>query len=295
MGGDDQMTAAPEPRSDHLAVNRIERVLVCTFDRTPVINASSPEMLSTWYRTVLAAADDDSVGAVVTANSGRAWNAGADMDLLLRHQPRLGWPAGGLDDLAWELLSGERRTEPDPAWDALGLNNLARDLAEYPKPLVASIDGAVAGGGVALALLHDVRFVSAATTFRTSFAGLGLVSELGLGYQLPRMVGTGRALDLCMSGRPVGAEEAVSIGLAERLVDAPVVDHATSYAAELARQPAASLSAIRRLVRVESAGPWADYLAAEWPVQRQAFDSDTARASVADAAERFGFDLPGGR
>lgn len=278
--------------SDHLDVHRADGVLVCTFDRTP-INASSPEVLSAWYRAVMAAADDDRVGAVVTANTGRAWCAGADMDLLLRHQPRPGWPAGGLDDLAWELLTGQRRDHPDPAWDELGLNHLARDLVGHPKPLIASIDGAAAGGGVALALLHDVRLVSPAATFRTSFAGLGLVSELGLAYELPRAVGTGRALDLCLSGRVVGGEEAVAIGLAERLVEAPVVEHATAYARELARLPPASVRAVRRLVRVDAQRSRDEYLAAEWPLQRAAFDSDAAREGVAAAAERFGFPVPG--
>lgn len=268
-------------------------VLWCTFDRSPKINASSPEMIARWYGALREAKDDPSVHVVVTANTGRAWCAGADMDLLLRHQSRPDDHHFRLNDLAWELLHDEERDVPDAEWDRVGLNHLASFLMDYPKPLLAAIDGAVAGGGVPLALLHDVRFVTPSSTFRTSFAGLGLVSELGLSYLLPRMVGFGRALDISLSGRVVDAEESVRIGMAERMVDTPedLELAVAAYADVLAEMPVGSLRSVRSLVRVASNMPWDTYLATEWAYQCRAHASPAASAKVLAVAQRLGYEV----
>lgn len=268
-------------------------VLWCTFDRSPKINASSPEMIGHWYEALVEAKDDPSVHVVVTANTGRAWCAGADMDLLLRHQSRANDDHFRLNDLAWELLHDEERDAPDADWDRIGLNHLAAFLVDYPKPLLAAIDGAVAGGGVPLALLHDVRFVTPSSTFRTSFTGLGLVSELGLSYLLPRMVGLGRALDISLSGRAIDAEESVQIGMAERMVDsAEELDVVVAaYARALVGIPAGSLRSVRSLIRVASAMPWDTYLATEWAKQCRAHASPEASAGVIAVARRLGYDI----
>jgi 2-(1,2-epoxy-1,2-dihydrophenyl)acetyl-CoA isomerase len=275
-----------------VSVSRQGRVLVCTFDRGPSINASTPAMIGGWLRALEAAADDDSVGAVVTAAAGRGWCAGADLSFLLRHQ---GQQLGGrrpLDELGWELIAGDGGDAPPPPsaarFDELGLNAMALFLAEYPKPLIAAIGGAVAGGGFPLALLHDIRFVSTDASFRTSFLELGLVSELGLGYLLPRFVGTGHALDLCLSGRAVRGKELVELGVAERYVDDGVDAAALEYAQVIADRPSEQTAALRKLLRHHSNGDFVDYLRTEWAYQRDAFESTAAAAGVASVASRLG-------
>jgi enoyl-CoA hydratase/carnithine racemase len=270
-------------------VERRDGVLLCTFDRSPAINASTPAMISGWVRALVAAADDPSVGAVLTAARGRAWCAGADLTFLLGHQVgSAGVDGRRLEALGEELIEG--LPEPDdPVEQTLGLNKLASYLLGYPKPLVAAIGGAVAGGGFPLALLHDVRFVSSAASFRTSFVDLGLVSELALGYLLPRLVGTGRALDLHLSGRPVRGRELVDLGLAEHFSDDDRLDDDVfAYAAALAKKPAAGLAAVRRLIRRDAMLPVTSYLQREWAEQQIAFESPTAVESVRRIAADFG-------
>jgi enoyl-CoA hydratase/carnithine racemase len=264
-------------------------VLLCTFDRSPAINASTPAMISGWVRALVTAADDPSVGAVLTAAVGRAWCAGADLTFLLGHQVGpTGIDGHRLEALGDELIEGLPEST-DPTERALGLNKLASYLLRYPKPLVAAIGGAVAGGGFPLALLHDVRFVSSAASFRTSFVDLGLVSELGLGYLLPRLVGTGRALDLHLSGRPVRGRDLVELGLAEYFsADDGLDDDAFAYASALAKKPAEAVAMIRRLIRDDAGLAVTSYLQREWAAQQVAFESPVAVRSVAQVAAGLG-------
>jgi 2-(1,2-epoxy-1,2-dihydrophenyl)acetyl-CoA isomerase len=273
-------------------VERRGRVLLCTFDRRPAINASTPAMISGWVRALVEAADDTDVGAIVTSAAGRAWCAGADLNFLLRHQVGIDGVAGRrLDALGEELIDG--LPTADEATRQLGMNRLATYLLDYPKPLIAAIDGAMAGGGCPLALLHDVRFVGAGASFRTSFVDLGLTSELGLGYLLPRAVGTGRALDLHLTGRAVRGRELVELGLAEYFSDDGDVEGAAiAYAESLAAKPAAGIATVRRLIRREAELPITTYLQREWAAQAAAFESPVAVESVARIAASLGVGEP---
>src|ERR1700757_2074915 len=87
------------------------------------------------------------------------------------------------------------------------------ELAEYPKPLIAAINGAAAGIGFALAISCDLRFCAETSVLTTSFAKLGLVAEHGVAWILPQLVGRAHALDLLLSGRTVRGAEAEAMGL----------------------------------------------------------------------------------
>jgi enoyl-CoA hydratase/carnithine racemase len=105
----------------------------------------------------------------------------------------------------------------------------------FRKPLIAAINGAAAGLGLVQALYCDVRFCAPAAKLTTSFARRGLIAEYGIAWLLPRIVGAGRALDLLMSGRVVLGDEALGLGLVDRL-HAPqeLLDAAIAYGQELA-------------------------------------------------------------
>ena len=108
-------------------------------------------------------------------------------------------------------------------------------LPSIPKPIVAAVNGPVAGLGLALVLFCDVRFASRDALFVSSFSRRGLIAEHGTSWMLSRLVGHSRALDIMLSSRRVGAEEAYRIGLADRLC-APetLLDEAHAYARDLA-------------------------------------------------------------
>jgi enoyl-CoA hydratase/carnithine racemase len=113
-----------------------------------------------------------------------------------------------------------------------------QSLRHLPFPVIAAVHGAAAGGGLALALAADIRLVSPTAKFSAAFLRVGLsMGELGTSYNLSRLIGPGRAAEIGYSGSIVGAEEAVAIGLANRVVPA---DRLYDEAVALARLIAAN-------------------------------------------------------
>ena len=122
------------------------------------------------------------------------------------------------------------------------------ELAEFPKPVIAAVNGPAAGLGFALAMSCDIRFAAADAKLTTSFARLGLVAEHGVAWLLPRLVGGARARDLLLSGRTVTGAEAESMGLVNRAVTGPgTLAEALTYARMLVESGCpASWAAIKR-------------------------------------------------
>jgi enoyl-CoA hydratase/carnithine racemase len=118
------------------------------------------------------------------------------------------------------------------------------------KPVIAAINGACAGIGLAQALMCDVRFAAAGAKFTTSFARRGLVAEYAISWILPRIVGWGVALDLLLSGRVFYAEEAAQLGLVKEVVQPDeLVNRTLDYAEDIAAHCApSSLAEIKRQV-----------------------------------------------
>ena len=221
-------------------------------DAVALVTLSRPERLNAWtarmaseYRWALETADDDpSVGAIVVTGDGRGFCAGADVKALsdLAGGDDYRADAGdlrGANDL--RAAAGDRVVAPDFAHDfswPLGLGT----------PVVAAVNGPVAGVGFVLACYCDIRFAAESTVFTTSFARLGLPAEHGVSWMLSRLIGAGRAADLLLSSRRVDAGEALAIGLVSRVVpDASLVEHAIAYAQRMASELApTSLATIKR-------------------------------------------------
>lgn len=128
-----------------------------------------------------------------------------------------------------------RRNELDPAGDGGG-GPMGPTRLQLRKPLIAAVAGYAVAGGLELALLADLRIVERDAVFGVYCRRWGVPLIDGGTVRLPRIIGLGRALDLILTGRPVGAEEALAMGLANRVVDP---GHAVEAARELARQIAA--------------------------------------------------------
>jgi enoyl-CoA hydratase/carnithine racemase len=168
-----------------------------------------------------AARDDPAVRAIVVTGAGEGFCAGADMAALGEIGAR-----------------GENEarpfTPPDPT-ARIDFQHPMTWLPAIPKPVIAAINGPVAGMGLAIVLFCDLRFASESALFVSAFSRRGLIAEHGTSWMLSRLVGHSRALDIMLSSRRVGAEEAYRIGLADRLC-APeqLLDEAHAYARELA-------------------------------------------------------------
>lgn len=108
-------------------------------------------------------------------------------------------------------------------------------VEDFPRPVIAAIDGFALGGGLELALACDLRVASKSAKVGLPEVTLGIYPAAGGTWRLPRVVGLGRAKDLVFTGRILDAEEAFSIGLFERLVEADALGAAKALAAEIAR------------------------------------------------------------
>lgn len=176
-------------------------VATITLNRPERLNAMSYELLAEFRAAVDDAASDPRVVGLVITGSGRGFSAGLDTDALAAIAD-----AGTSDD----------RTEPGVR------KGLFSYLTQVPKPVIAAVNGVAAGGGYVLATMCDLRFGGPDARFTTVFSKRGLVSEHGVTWTTPRLVGVGNALDLLWSSRMVDAEDAYRIGLLEYLVEDPV-------------------------------------------------------------------------
>src|SRR5947207_9183914 len=187
-----------------------DRIATLTLNRSDRLNAWTGGLARRYYSLLEDAAADPEVRVIVVTGAGRGWCAGADMDSL---------QGGGDSD--------------DPG--AVGLDRPIWFPTTIPKPIIAAINGACAGIGLCAALMCDLRFAAAAAKFTAAFVRRGLVAEHGSSWMLPRLIGHARALDLLYSGRVFLAEEALALGLVNRVV-APdaLLDVVVDYARDLA-------------------------------------------------------------
>jgi enoyl-CoA hydratase/carnithine racemase len=193
-------------------------ILQLTLNRPAELNAWTYDLEAAFFAALDSAAADSTVRTVVITGAGRGFCAGASMS----------------------LLGSVPHARPDRA-----MRRRLCELAEYPKPLIAAINGAAVGIGFALAISCDVRFCNENSVLKTSFATLGLVAEHGVSWLLPRLVGRTRALDLLLSGRTVRGAEAQAMGLVNRCVpDGEALCAARDYAEMLISSAAPSSWAI---------------------------------------------------
>ena len=160
-------------------------------------------------------------------------------------------------------------------------------LLEVPKPVLAALNGA-AGGGLILALMCDLRFAASEAEITTVFLKRGLVAEHGSSWILPRLVGTGRALDLLWASDKISAEEARQLGLVERVIEtADLVDEAVAYIEKLAATSApAAMAATKRMVYGHLGKGYREALVEAEVIQNEFVVRDDAREGALALLER---------
>ena len=203
-------------------------VALVTLNRPDRMNAWTGEMEERYFDLLQQAADDPEVGAIVVTGAGRGFCPGADMDLL----QGIGGGGGAGSGPFGEV----RRPVTFPT--------------TIPKPIIAAINGACAGVGLVQALMADVRFAASGVKFTTAFARRGLIAEYGSSWLLPRLVGTSRALDLLMSARVVKSEEALELGIVNRVCPPEaLLPEALAYARDIAANCSpASMATIKQQI-----------------------------------------------
>jgi 2-(1,2-epoxy-1,2-dihydrophenyl)acetyl-CoA isomerase len=177
-------------------------VATLTLNRPEKLNAYTLEMGEEVVDAFARIRADDSVRAAILTGAGRGFCAGVDLEALRALQAG----AGG--------AGGKRLGEED------FLRVLPLELVEFPKPVIAAVNGPAIGVGVTMILPCDVRLAADDATLGLTFAKLGLLPGLGSTHLLPRLVGMAKALELVLSARVIPAAEAAEIGLVNRVVPA---------------------------------------------------------------------------
>ncbi|MPZ59954.1 MAG: enoyl-CoA hydratase [Propionibacteriales bacterium] len=166
--------------------------------------------------------------AVVLTASGRAFCVGQD---LREHAASL--ESTSLDEV-WSTV--QRHYSP-----------IARGLATMDKPVIAAINGVAAGAGAGLAFACDFRISAESAGFNLAFTGIGLSSDTGTSWTLPRLVGVAKATELMMTPRTLDAQEALALGLVSKVVpDGELAAEAHELAVRLAAGPTVAYAAVRR-------------------------------------------------
>lgn len=173
---------------------------------------------------------DASVRVVILTGAGRAFSSGQDLaELKDRYVP------GYVPDLRRDI---ERRYNP-----------IVTRIVHSAKPFIAAVNGVAAGAGCSLALACDLRIASEHAAFMEVFINVGLIPDSGSTWFLPRLVGHARAMELCCTGRKVGADEAERLGLVNRVVPADaLMDETMALARQLADMPARGIALTKRLL-----------------------------------------------
>lgn len=187
--------------NETLIVGDEDQVRTLTLNRPDKYNALSTDLLKALSKAVRAAAKDKSVRCVVITGAGKAFCSGQDLaEVADRYQ----------SDKPIELGGHLRKL----------YNPIIQSIRSMEKPVIAAVNGVAAGAGASLALACDMRIAAEGAGFIQAFINVGLVPDSGSTFMLPRLVGVSRAFEIACTGRKVGAEEAMRIGMVNEVVAA---------------------------------------------------------------------------
>lgn len=242
-----------------------DRIATITLDRPDRLNALTFEVYAELRELFASLASHDGVQVVIITGEGRGFCSGGDVEEIIARL--LEQDMSGL--LAFTRMTG----------------GLIANMRALPKPVIAAINGVAAGAGAVIALASDFRLAVPSASLSFLFTKVGLAgADMGAAYLLPRVVGLARATELLMLGDPVTAEEALRVGLVNKVVAAgELMTEARTLATRLAQGPSFALGLTKTLLNQELDTDFAAAIEAE--AQGQAICMQTP--SFRDAYEAF--------
>ena len=204
-----------------------------TLNRPEQLNAMTAELCEALHAEVRAIAADRACRAVIITGAGRGFCAGLDLR---------GYGAAPGND-----GSDEPR---DRLTNQQHMSTLVLALRALPQPVIAAVNGPAAGFGMALALGSDIRYASTEAVFRVAFINIGVSNcDMGTSWLLPRLIGASRSHELMLTGRRVDADEALRIGLVNRVVPREqLLDEANKLAQAIAKNGPLAVAAVLEAV-----------------------------------------------
>lgn len=213
-----------------VTLTREGHVGVISLNRPQLFNAINDQLSTELLEKLNEASQDDEIRAVVLTGNGKAFCSGQD-----------------LNDRSAIQLKGEKISLGDSVRNRY--NPIIMALAQMKKPVIAAVNGVAAGAGCSLALACDIRFITPETRFVEAFVRIGLAPDSGSSYFLPRLVGIGRALEIAMTGRDIKADEALQIGLAQRMVESDqLLSETLAFAKQLAEGPTVAIGLTKQAI-----------------------------------------------
>jgi len=245
-------------------------VAVLTLNRPDRLNAMSRPMLDALLEALPRLAEDPEIGVVVLTGAGRGFCAGGDVKAMAE-----GNELGGhtMEERAQALRS---RMET------------SRWLHEMPKPTIAMMRGPAAGAGLSLAMACDMRIASDTIRLGTAFARVGYSGDFGGSYYLTQLVGTAKARELYFTADLLDAQQALGLGLVNRVVaDARLEEETMALASRLARGPRVAYRYMKRNMNAAETASLKDMLDLEaWHHTRTGMTEDHREAARAFVEKR---------
>ncbi len=182
----------------HVLYHTKDQVAIITLNRPEVKNAFSHEMITLWRQFLEKARDDKRIMAIIVTGKGDTFCSGGNVKDMRDN----GFQLWDMKKFLWE-----------------GVHRIALTLEDLDKPVIAAVNGYAMGAGMDMALMCDMRICSNKALFAEAYINMGIAAGDGGAYFLPRIVGTSKALELLLTGDMLNAEEALKLGIVNKVVD----------------------------------------------------------------------------
>ena len=247
--------------ADAFRYDEADGIATITLDRPERLNALTFGVYAELRDLFDALAGRDEVRVVIVTGEGRGFCSGGDVESIIGELLKRDMTA---------LLAFTRMT-----------GALIAKMRALPKPVIAAINGVAAGAGAVIALAADFRLIVPSGSLAFLFTKVGLAgADMGAAYLLPRVVGLARATELLMLGDRIGADDALRIGLVNKVVaDEALLDEARSLAARLAAGPTFALGMTKTLLNQELDIDFASAIEAEAQGQAICMQTPAFRAA----------------
>ena len=239
-----------------------DQVATITLDRPDAMNSLDLATKEALLAAIQRAAGNVDVRAVVLTGSGRAFCVGQD---LREH----------IENIASKPL--------EEVWATVDAHYspIALGLATMAKPVIAAVNGVAAGAGLSIAMACDLRIAADTAGFNTAFTGVALSCDTGSSWTLPRLIGPTKAMELLLMPRTLDSQEALELGLVNRVVPADdLAVEAATLAGRLATGPTLAYASVKQSMAFAATHPLEEALAFESRMMARTGGSDDHRNAV---------------